>query len=252
MILLLDAGNTHIHAAIGDDAAVRSPVPVLIPHEVIHQSPSLAPPIALTREKVTRAVLGSVVPSFNARIGDWVHRHWGVETTILNLHSPGMVPIDYPAPESIGMDRLANAVACSHHYPCPAVVIDFGTATTFDVISRPGCYVGGIIAPGLRLMTDYLHEKTELLPAVEIADPGNWIGKSTVNAMQIGAVHGYTGLIEKLLAGVQQELGEPLETVALTGGCAEIFRSKLAFEAKVIPHLTLEGLRILASHRETG
>src|SRR5437899_2086157 len=101
------------------------------------------------------------------------------------------VGIDYPRPETIGPDRLANAVAARHHFGAPVVVVDFGTAVTFDVVNRAGDYAGGIIAPGLAAMTDYLHEKTALLPSIKIREIKRVIGKSTEEAMLIGAVHGY-------------------------------------------------------------
>ena len=104
------------------------------------------------------------------------------------------VGIDYLKPETIGPDRLANAVAARHHFGAPAVVVDFGTAVTFDVVNRAGDYAGGIIAPGLAAMTDYLHEKTALLPRIRIREIKTAIGRSTEEAMLVGAVHGYRGL----------------------------------------------------------
>src|SRR5205807_2201603 len=109
------------------------------------------------------------------------------------------IGIDYPRPGTIGPDRLANAVAARHRFGAPAVVVDFGTAVTFDVVNRAGNYAGGIIAPGLAAMTDYLHEKTALLPRIKIREVRQVVGKSTEHAMLVGAVHGYRGLVRELL-----------------------------------------------------
>ena len=114
--------------------------------------------------------------------------------------------IDYPKPDSIGPDRLANAVAARKRFGAPVVVVDFGTAVTFDVVNRAGNYAGGIIAPGLAAMTDYLHEKTALLPRIKIREVKTVVGKSTEQAMLVGAVHGYRGLVRELIAELKREL----------------------------------------------
>ena len=256
MILLFDAGNTHIHATVGDDSEILCSQPWKFSTTGVADAPESVhiPPFLNQNDlkpSLKFAVLCSVVPSKNARISEWIERVWRVPVHVISCKSPGMVEIDYPTPESIGIDRLANAVACTHHYPTPAVVIDFGTATTFDVINSNGAYVGGVIAPGFSLMTDYLHEKTELLPRVHLTSPKSWIGKSTESAMLTGAVGGYTGLIEKILGGIEEEIQSPLAKVLLTGGCAPIFHEHLSFRNEVVPELTLEGLRILGLRIDT-
>lgn len=250
MILLLDAGNTHIHATVGDALGILWPEPWKFSTTGVADAPeSVHIPHCLNLDSLKQplkfAVLCSVVPSKNTRICEWIERVWRVPVHVISCKSAGMVEIDYPTPESIGIDRLANAVACAHHYPTPSVVIDFGTATTFDVINSNGAYVGGVIAPGLSLMTDYLHEKTELLPRVQLTSPKSWIGKSTESAMLTGAVGGYTGLIEKILSGIEEEVQSRLAKVLLTGGCAPLFHEHLSFRNEVVPELTLEGLRLL-------
>ena len=152
------------------------------------------------------------------------------------------IGIDYPKPASIGADRLANAVAARRAYGAPVVVVDFGTAVTFDVVNRAGDYVGGIIAPGLSAMTNYLHEKTALLPIVKIRDTAAIIGKSTSEAMLIGAVRGYRGLIKELLAGLRTELGARKLPVVLTGGYAGLIAKGLGVDCVVDPLLTLKGV----------
>ena len=166
----------------------------------------------------------------------------GLELTPKTLRGVG---IDYPQPHTIGPDRLANAVAARHCFGAPAVVVDFGTAVTFDVVDRAGNYVGGIIAPGLAAMTDYLHEKTALLPRIRVREVQSPIGKSTEQAMLVGAVHGYRGLIRELVMELKCELKARRLPVVATGGYASLIASKLPEITAVDPLLTLEGLRLV-------
>ncbi|MGO8765384.1 MAG: type III pantothenate kinase, partial [Limisphaerales bacterium] len=151
---------------------------------------------------------------------------------------------DYPKPASIGADRLANAIAAKARFGAPVVVVDFGTAVTFDVVNAAGNYAGGIIAPGLAAMTDYLHEKTALLPRIKIVEPKNVVGRSTEEAMLIGAVHGYRGLVRELISELKQELRVKQLPVLATGGYAKLIAAKMPEISAVEPDLTLEGLRL--------
>jgi type III pantothenate kinase len=153
--------------------------------------------------------------------------------------------IDYPLPKQIGADRLANAVGVVKYYSVPAIVIDFGTAVTFDVISAAPAYCGGVIAPGLGAMNDYLHRKTALLPIIELAEPAQAIGKSTHEAMLAGAIYGYRGLVKEILAKLLEEIGSPT-TIIATGGDAALIAEGVTGIDHVDPSLTLEGLRALA------
>jgi len=157
------------------------------------------------------------------------------------------IGIRYPEPYSIGPDRLANSVACATLIGVPAVVVDFGTAVTFDVISPGSEYIGGVIAPGLPAMTDYLHEKTALLPRVELEEPVRTIGQSTREAMLAGTVFGYRGLIREILSRIQAEAFDGLKMhVVATGGHAELIAAGLPLFDAVDPLLTLHGLRLIA------
>ena len=155
------------------------------------------------------------------------------------------VGLDYPRPATIGQDRLANAIAARLHFGAPSVVVDFGTAVTFDVVSKAGAYVGGIIAPGLASMTDYLHEKTALLPRIRIREPRAVIGRNTEEAMLVGAVVGYRGLVRELIRVLKRELKARSLPVIATGGYAALMAKGLPEITAVQPNLTLEGLRIL-------
>jgi type III pantothenate kinase len=158
------------------------------------------------------------------------------------------VGIDYPAPRSIGADRLANAVAVAQLYGYPAIVVDFGTAVTFDVVSAGGDYVGGVIAPGLEAMTSFLYDRTALLPKLSLREPVRAIGKTTRDAMMSGAVFGYRGLVREILIRVCLEnFPRSKPRIVATGGYAQLIARRLPEIEAVHPNLTLEGLRIIAN-----
>src|SRR4029079_11138206 len=181
----------------------------------------------------------SVVPAATPAVVKAVRQIWSLDAHILNSQTLRGVGIEYPRPKTIGPDRLANAVAVKFYFGAPSVVVDFGTAVTFDVVDRQGNFVGGIIAPGLSVMTDYLHEKTALLPRIRIHQVGGVIGKSTEQAMLIGTVPGYRGLGREMHVELQRELRAPRLPVVATGGFAKIIASKLPEISAVKPNLTL-------------
>jgi type III pantothenate kinase len=152
------------------------------------------------------------------------------------------VPITYPRPETIGADRLANACAAAHRYGAPVIVADFGTAVTFDVVEAKRGYVGGIIAPGLMLMFSYLAEKTALLPRIGPALVRGRIGRSTEQAMRLGAKWGYRGLVREILAEIKRKPALRSATVCATGGYARWCLKGSDLSIAVDPHLTLYGL----------
>jgi type III pantothenate kinase len=206
---------------------------------------------ALEDWQFENVVLASVVP----QSAEFLRQHFAGKPLLdIDHGAPLGIDIDFPQPESIGADRLANAVAVVHLYDAaPAIVVDFGTAVTFDIISAQRAYIGGVIAPGLDAMTDYLHDRTALLPKIDLSEPNSAIGKSTVDAMLSGAVHGYRGLVRGILSEVIAELiakdpqANPPKIVA-TGGYAELIAARLPELSEVDEKLTLEGMRIIANH----
>lgn len=204
--------------------------------------------------KVSGAAICSVVPRATPKVRSTVRAVWKFPSLELTPETLRGVGVDYPKPNSIGPDRLANAVAAREHFGAPAVVVDFGTAVTFDVVNARGNYVGGIIAPGLAAMTDYLHERTALLPRIQIRDVKSAIGKSTEHAMLAGAVLGYRGLVRELIVQLRRELRAKRLPVVATGGYARLLARGLPEITRVVPGLTLEGLRLiwLAHQRECG
>ena len=191
------------------------------------------------------AVLCSVVPKAVPAFREV----FGAQLIELRYDTPLGIGIRYPKPESIGPDRLANAVALAHMHGAPGIVIDFGTAVTFDILSADKFYIGGVIAPGLRLMTDYLHERTALLPRVDLHEPVCVIGQSTEAAILAGAAFGYRGMVKGILEALKQELGGKDVHVVATGGDAEWIISGMGERIVVDPDLTLHGLRLVGNLR---
>lgn len=243
MLLLCDIGNTHTHIGLANDRRVLRQINIPTAAWFGGNAKARAAGFAGTK-KIDGAVLCSVVPRATPVVRQAIRRLWEMKVLELTPKTLRGLGIDYPKPHTIGPDRLANAVAAKHRFGAPVVVVDFGTAVTFDVVNRAGHYIGGIIAPGLAAMTDYLHEKTALLPTIRIREVTAVVGKNTEQAMLIGAVHGYRGLVRELIAELKRELKVKHLPVIATGGYAPLMASKLPEISAVEPNLTLEGLRL--------
>ena len=199
----------------------------------------------LGKRNVERVVVSSVVPGKDSAILKGARK---TKIVWLNWKLKMGVEIDYPKPQSIGADRLANAAAVTALYGCPAIVVDFGTAVTFDIVSEHRAYIGGVIAPGLEAMTNFLYQRTALLPKLSLKEPRSAIGKSTVQAMLSGAVFGYRGLVREILSQIKAERFPRKKVhVVATGGYAPLIARGLPEIGVVHPNLTLEGLRIVAN-----
>src|SRR5262245_20596016 len=252
MLLLLDVGNTNTHLGLASGSRIIKQANIPTVAWGRNRAKQLLARF-IGRKQLDGAGFCSVVPSATRLIKETLA---GLKLNLLELNHRTLrgVGIDYPKPNTIGPDRLANAVAVRHHFGAPAVVVDFGTAVTFDVVDRAGNYIGGIIAPGLSAMTDYLHEKTALLPRIQIREIKTAIGRSTEQAMLIGAVRGYRGLVRELVLELKRELKTRRLPVVATGGYAPLMAAKLREITAVDPLLTLEGLRLVwrAHHPEVG
>lgn len=199
--------------------------------------------------KFEAVILCSVVPEKKVLLKKVLSKTPMVE---VNAKTDLGVGIDYPKPDSIGADRLANAAAVAALYGAPAVVADFGTALTFDIISAEGDYVGGVIAPGLEAMTDYLHQRTAQLPKINLLEPPGVIGRSTKHAMLAGAVYGYRGLVREILNKIRASMPRTRKfKVVATGGYAELIAAGLPEIDCVHSKLTLEGLRLIGTRNFT-
>lgn len=243
MIALFDIGNTNTHVGLASRRRVvkQADIPTLAWRG--REGERLLRRF-VAKARVEGAALCSVVPSATVLVSRLVSQTYQLRCLTLTPKTLRGVGINYPKPESIGPDRLANAVGARRHFGAPVVVVDFGTAVTFDVVDGAGDYAGGIIAPGLSAMTDYLYEKTALLPRIKVREVRSAIGKSTEEAMRVGAVHGYRGLVRELIIELKRELGVRRLPVVATGGYGRLIAAGLREITAVDPLLTLEGLRL--------
>jgi type III pantothenate kinase len=199
---------------------------------------------ALDLDAVTAVAISSVVPPALAPLAQLCRRHLEIEPLIVGPGIKTGVPILYENPREVGADRIVNAVAAYERWPQGAIVVDFGTATTFDVVTARGEYAGGVIAPGLSVSADALYQATAKLPRVEIARPASVIGRNTVASMQAGLVFGYAGLVDAIVERIRREIDFSPRVVG-TGGLAPL----IARDARTIDEcddmLTLQGLALL-------
>lgn len=238
-VLLVDISNTFVKLALAHGEQIgrvhRLPTKTLSSRQIR---------AIIKGHRLRGAVAASVVPGKNREVDEAC-------STPVCWVGPDVklgVGIDYPSPKGIGPDRLANAAGCKAHYGVPAIVVDFGTAVTFDVLSGVGNYIGGVIAPGLNAMTEYLHDRTALLPLIRLSEPVSAVGRSTRDAMISGAVHGYRGLVSEIIRQVRKEAfpGKRPKVIA-TGGDAELIASGSTHFDAVDPLLTLKGLLVVAN-----
>ncbi len=195
--------------------------------------------------------VASVVPPMDPRLKDGVRRYLGLAPFFVEPGIRTGMPLEVDAPHELGADRLCDAVAAFAEHGGPCLVLDFGTAVTWEVVSAEGAYLGGAIAPGPGVTADALSSKTAKLPRVAMAPPPRVIGKGTVDSIQSGLFYGYLGLIEEVTRRILAELG-PAKVIA-TGGFAEVFAGYTPLIDRVEPDLTLHGLRLLWQlNREAG
>jgi type III pantothenate kinase len=253
MLLAIDAGNTNVVAAVHDGEHWRGQWRIATQPErtgdeyavwllTLFQLSGLKP------GDITRAALGTVVPPTLYPLRRLCRDRFGIEPLIARAAGDldwGFA-IKTDNPHEVGADRLLNALAAQHRYPTPLMVVDFGTATTFDVVDEDGAYIGGVIAPGVNLALEALHRAAAQLPRVAFSRPQAVIGRSTIPAMQSGAYWGYIGFVEGLVRRIEAEHmgdlpGADMAVIA-TGGLATLFSGGTSAIRHVDPDLTLNGL----------
>ena len=246
MLLAIDIGNTNtVFAVFKDEALVDSwRLHTLNARSAdeyagfLNQVFNLAD---LNLKDVETVLIGSVVPETNFHMRALCEKYIGIDPVFITKDNVG-IDIDLDRPEDVGADRLVNALAVKVHYKSPAIVIDFGTATTFDVIYADGAYAGGVIAPGVDVSIDALLREASKLPKISVHKPQNVIGRSTVQAMRAGIYWGYASMIEGVVSQIKSEIGDDVLVLA-TGGLANVFAEELKDVIDTVDQdLTLKGL----------
>ncbi len=195
--------------------------------------------------KIRRVIIASVVPPLDPVLHEMVTAYFSAKPVFVTYENAG-IPVLYDDPREVGADRIVNAVATVHRYGKPAIVVDFGTATTFDAITSEGAYRGGVIAPGIVISAEALYEHAARLPRIEIQKPANVIGSSTIGSMQSGLYYGYVDLVDGIIARMKKELGASTRVIG-TGGQAPFISQETKSIEIVDPNLTLDGLQLVAT-----
>jgi type III pantothenate kinase len=247
MLLVIDIGNTNIVLGVFEGNALEHSWRVSTRRDQTSDEyavlcRNLFQVDGLSIDDVDSAAICSVVPPLNDTFDQLTRRFFGVDPLFVDPEKQTMISVRYHHPSDVGADRIVNALAAGKIYGKPAIVVDFGTATTFDAVSVDGGYVGGIIAPGVGISAEALFARAAKLPRIEIRQPSHTIGQTTVESMQSGIFFGYIGLVDGILKRMKRELGSPV--VVATGGYAKLFATEYSGFDAIEEDLTMHGLRI--------
>lgn len=252
MLLVIDVGNTNTVMGIYDgsklviDWRIRTERNTTA-DEFYVLTTSLFAGSNIRPEDITRTIISSVVPPMANILDAFCRKYLANEPIWVNAKSIATMPILYSNPNEVGADRIVNAVAAFHEYRTSLIIIDFGTATTFDAISEKGEYLGGAISPGIMISAEALFMKASKLPRVDIfTPPKNVIGTDTSNSIKAGIIYGYAGLVDGIVRRMKAEMGRSPRVIA-TGGLAVVMQQVTETIEKVENNLTLEGLRIISN-----
>ena len=249
MLLAIDVGNTNTSLGVYDDDRLVAHWRLTTARERtvdeygVH-SRNLFELAGLDFKAITAVAVASVVPPLNFTLRRMAEVYFHRSPLFVDHTTNTGVPILYDPPSDVGADRIVDAVAAVHKYGSPCIIVDFGTATTFDAINERGEYLGGVITPGITISSDALFARTARLPRVEIKRPSSVIGSSTVGSMQSGLYYGYAGLVDGILKRMREELGLKTKVIA-TGGLAPLIATGSDFIEEIDDTLTLEGLRLV-------
>ena len=249
MLLTIDVGNTQIVFGVFDHQNLRRSWRVATDatktaDEFGITFVSLMREFGISPQDIQGTIISSVVPPLTSTIETLVATYFHHDPLIVSSDFPFGLTLDYANPREIGTDRLVNAAAAYERYHTNLIIVDFGTATTFCTVTEDGRYLGGAIAPGLKSSAATLHAQTATLPNVDLAPPEKVIGSDTAGSMQSGLIFGYVGLVDELVARIQQEISQSTAVIA-TGGLAPILTPLTRTIQDVRPFLTLEGLELL-------
>lgn len=248
LLLAVDIGNTEVKLGVFDGSELRGTWRLETDSQRTADEYAATLCVLFARDGLDLAglggvVVGSSVPRVQETFAEIARRYAGREALVVSGLTPG-VRIAIENPREAGPDRVSNATAARALYGSPAIVVDFGTATNFDVVSPDGDYIGGAIAPGVEVAAEALFRRGARLFNVALTAPERAIGRNTIGALQSGIVFGYVGLVEGVIARIRAELGVRAPTIA-TGGLAELIAGQTAAIDHVAPNLTLVGLRLI-------
>ena len=252
MLLVIDVGNTHTVLGIYDGRNLIKDWRIhtesnTTEDEFYVLASNLFAGSGIGAAQIEKTIISCVVPPMVSILNSFCRKYLGHPPRWVDPRSFKGMPILYANPAEVGADRIVNAVAAYHKYRTSLVVIDFGTATTFDVISAKGEYLGGNIAPGIMIAAEALFLKASKLPRVEIfSAPDRVIGKDTIGSIQSGIIYGYAGLVDGMVTRIREEMVTPPRVIA-TGGLAELMAGVSKTIEAVEHDLTLEGLRIISA-----
>lgn len=252
MLLLIDVGNTNIVMGIyeGDEFKFSWRLGTKVARtsdEYGLQVDSILRHYGVDIEDIKDVVLASVVPSIQHTLRTMCTRYLGKEPMVIGEGTKTGMKIKYDNPKEVGADRIVNAVAAYQRYGGPCIVIDIGTAISFDVINQEGDYLGGAIAPGIGISSEALFSRTSKLPKVELEEPKNVIGKNTVEAIQSGVVYGFIGLVDNVIDNILSEMKLKKKDVKIvaTGGYAKLIASKSKYIEEYDYDITLQGMKMI-------
>jgi type III pantothenate kinase len=250
MLLAIDVGNTHTVLGVWDGETLSDSWRITTRTERTADELSVLLNSlfefrgSITNTHIKAAIVASVVPSLTHTIVTMTQQLYGVRCLVVGPGLKTGMPIRYEDPREVGADRIVNAVAAYHRWPEGLIIVDFGTATTFDVVNPEGAYLGGAICPGIGISSRALFEHAARLPRVEFVRPKDVVGRNTVASIQSGLVFGYVGLVEGLIKRIKEDLDFPCRVVA-TGGLAHQLAKETDSISVVDDGLTLVGLRII-------
>ncbi|OGW34226.1 MAG: pantothenate kinase [Nitrospirae bacterium GWC2_56_14] len=249
MLLAIDIGNTNVVLGVFDQERLVENWRVgtnaqITPDEYAMSFKDLFGFAGLEFRQITGVIISTVVPPLLPVMVEMSRKYFRIEPMVVTHELKTGITIRYDNPKEVGADRIVNAAAAFKLFGGPLIIVDFGTATTFCAVTREGEYLGGAIAPGIKISAEALFQRASKLPRVELSKPLKVIGRDTVGAMQAGIIYGYAGLVDGIVERMKKELAADARVVA-TGGLAELVSPETRTIQEIKPQLTLEGLRLL-------